>query len=271
MNVFMSGSRHQPWVWQVTGLCFILGVLVAASLQTVSNIRRSGGLTNIRPGQSPISTTSEIAATMRNQANEIKELRLEKTKLENSLATGDGRAKALNDELQKAKLLAGIIEVTGPGILLTLQDSKTGPPSNRQFEQENYIIHDVTLQRGLNELNSAGAEAISINGQRFISRTPIRCVGPTAIVNGVPLASPYEIRVIGDPKTLESALNLRGGYADWIRSYDPSMIKIERKNSLIIQAYSGSTDFRYAKPHAVEGRSAKPDTKSTAEKEPGAS
>ena len=271
MNVFTSGSRHQPWVWQVTILCFILGVLLAGSLQTVSNIRRAGVFGG-RIGQ-PIATDTFLGETNRKQTITISDLQEQKTKLENTLAQGTGQARTLNDELQKTKLIAGLTEVSGPGIYLTLQDSKTGPPSNRQFEIDNYIIHDVTLQRAINELNVAGAEAISINGQRLIGRTGIRCVGNTAQVNGVPFASPYVIRAIGNPDTLAGGLTFPGGFMEWLQSYDPSMAKIEKKKLVVVPAYSGSNDFRSAKPHSKEDKSEKTDKASTAkpEKEQGAS
>lgn len=67
MNVFTSGSRQQPWVWQVTGLCFILGVLLAGSLQTVRNINRSGaaslgriGFISPRPSQTDVQETKKL-------------------------------------------------------------------------------------------------------------------------------------------------------------------------------------------------------------------
>jgi uncharacterized protein YlxW (UPF0749 family) len=248
MNVFTPRSRHQPWVWQVTGLCFILGLLLAGSLQTVRNINRSGGASTGRVGF-PIRqpTASDVKETKKLQ-DEIAKVREEKTKLEETLAKGDGLAKTLNEELQKTKLLAGLTEVRGPGIVMILEDSKKGPPSNRQFEKPNYIIHDYTLQQAINELNASGAEAISINGQRIISRTPVRCVGPTAIVNDVRTASPFEIKAIGNPDTLWGGLNLPDGYVDTMfRTYDPDMCHMEKRKALVIDAYTGSTEIRYAK------------------------
>jgi uncharacterized protein YlxW (UPF0749 family) len=251
MNVFASGSRHQPWVWQVTGLCFVLGILLAGSVQTVGNVRRAG--LGTRFGAAPLATAQpQLSAAIKQKDAQITELNESKTKLENSLADEGNAAKALNDELQKTKLIAGLTAVQGPGIVLILQDSKTGPPSNRQFEQENYIIHDVTLQRAINELNASSAEAISINGQRVTSRTSIRCVGPTALVNNVPLASPYEIRVIGDAATLIGALSIPEGFLQFIHSYDPAMARVEKRKLLQVPAYTGTTDFRYATPLTVK-------------------
>jgi uncharacterized protein YlxW (UPF0749 family) len=206
----------------------------------------------IRPGYAP-APVAERAETQKLQ-DEITKVNTEKTKLEETLARGDGRAKTLNEELQKTKLLAGLTRVHGPGVVLTLQDSKKGPPSNRQFEAPNYIIHDWTIQQVINELNASGAEAISINDQRVIGRTPIRCVGPTAQVNGVPTGSPFEIRAIGDPNTLASGLNLPNGVLDAIRSYDPEMARLEKRRDMVIPGYTGSTAVRYAGPVGVEGK-----------------
>lgn len=251
MNVFSSGSRHQPWVWQVTGLCFILGVLIAGSLQTVRFINRVGGAGS-RPGFVFRPTLDERQETLKLQ-DEISKVRSEKTKLEETLAKGDGLAKTLNEELQKTKILAGLTDVQGPGVVLVLQDSKKGPPSNRMFEKDNYIIHDYTVQQAINELNASSAEAISINGQRVIGRTPIRCVGPVAIVNDVRIGSPFEIRAIGNPETLWGGLNIPGGYMDvMIKAYDPAMGRLEKRKSLLVVGYTGTTDLRYAKPIATE-------------------
>lgn len=268
MNVFASGPRHQPWVWQVTGLCFILGLLLAGSYNISSSLRLAGN--RRRPGApSPVSTLDRVD-TQKLQ-KEIDVLRKQNTKLEETLGQGDKAGKMLNDELQKMKRLAGLTELRGSGIILTLQDSKVGPPSNRQFERPNYIIHDFTIQQAINELNASGAEAISINGQRIIGRTPIRCVGPTAQVNGVPIGSPFVITAIGDPKTMDSGLNLRDGYLDSIRSFDPAMCKLEQKKQVIVPAYTGSTDIRYAHPAPEEKASStdKSDKASKPEKDDG--
>jgi uncharacterized protein YlxW (UPF0749 family) len=255
MNVFTSGHRNQPWVWQVTGLCFILGFLLAGSVQTVTTIRRDGS-SPPRVGQPPGGVSASLAAKVRDMEKEIASLRDQKTKLESTLAQGTGEAKALNDELQKTKLLAGLTPVRGVGIVLTLQDSKKRPPSDRIAERDKYTIHDLDLQQAVNELGASGAEAIAINGQRVIGRTAIRCVGPTIQVNGVPLSNPFEVSAIGDPDTLASALNLPWGLLDEMRRYDPAMCRITKRgkgHELELPAYTGNTDVRYAKPAGTSG------------------
>ena len=101
---------------------------------------------------------------------------------------------------------------------------------------------------------ASGAEAISVSGQRVISRTAIRCVGPAIMVNNVPITSPFEVLAIGDPGTLAGALNLPGGYLDDLRATDPTMFRLERKEDVRIPAYTGSTEIRWAKPVQDTGK-----------------
>jgi uncharacterized protein YlxW (UPF0749 family) len=106
----------------------------------------------------------------------------------------------------------------------------------------------VDLRQVLDELGQSGSEAISINNQRIVGRTYLRCVGPTILVNSIPLVPPYVIQAIGDPDTLWGGLNLPYGVLDQMRRYDPLMFKIERKKDIQIPAYTGSTEVRFAEP-----------------------
>ena len=69
-----------------------------------------------------------------------------------------------------------------------------------------YIIHYENLLYLVNDLRNAGAEGISINGQRIVVSSEIRCVGNVILVNTTRLAPPFEISAIGDPKALELSL-----------------------------------------------------------------
>lgn len=121
-----------------------------------------------------------------------------------------GAAKDPADD--RMKLMAGTTDVEGEGIEILLDDSNIAKKSG---ENPNlYIIHDEDLLRVLNELRAAGAEAISVNDQRIVAMSEIRCAGPTISVNNVRSAPPYVIKAIGAPKTLSSALRLRGGVVE---------------------------------------------------------
>lgn len=159
--------------------------------------------------------------------------------LEN-MRSGNGGG-AVEDRLQ---LLAGTTDVEGPGIEIVLDDSNIAKKAN---ENPNlYIIHDEDLLRVLNELRAAGAEAISINGQRIVAMSEVRCAGPTVSVNNVRSAPPYVIKAIGAPKTLTSALRLRGGVVETFEFWG-IQVKIKTEDKLRIPALKAPRSYEYAK------------------------
>ena len=99
----------------------------------------------------------------------------------------------------------------------------------------------------VNELNAAGAEAISINGQRHVASTEVRCAGPTTSVNKVRVGTPFLIKAIGDPEALQNVLLLRGGALSVLKAWG-IRIKLERATNQYIPPYRGSLNFTYARP-----------------------
>jgi len=151
----------------------------------------------------------------------------------------------MKDELEKAKVEAGISELIGPGVEVTLNDSNISP---RPGENPNlYVLHDEDVLRVLNEIKAAGAEAISINGQRLLATTEVRCTGPTIVLNkNKRLAPPYVITAIGDPDTLESSLKMKGGVAEALQFWG-IQVSVKKMTQVTIPAYSGGIKFEYAK------------------------
>lgn len=178
----------------------------------------------------------DLSERLRSMESENKQLQLE---LETLRA---GAAKDPADE--RMKLMAGTTDVEGTGIEILLDDSNIAKKSN---ENPNlYIIHDEDLLRVLNELRAAGAEAISLNDQRIVAMSEVRCAGPTISVNNVRSAPPYVIKAIGAPKTLSSALRLRGGVVETFEFWG-IQVKIKTVEKLHIPALKSSRSFEYAK------------------------
>ena len=148
----------------------------------------------------------------------------------------------------KMQILAGSTEVEGQGIEIVLDDSNIAKKANE--DPNLYILHDEDLLRVLNELRAAGAEAISLNDQRIVAMSEVRCAGPTISVNNVRSAPPYVIKAIGAPKTLTSALRLRGGVAETFEFWG-IQVKIKTVENLKIPAFKAPRTFEYAK--VVEG------------------
>ena len=151
----------------------------------------------------------------------------------------------IKEALEHARIEAGVIEVSGPGVEVILNDSNIAlkPGQNPNL----YVLHDEDILRVLNELRAAGAEAVSINGQRLLATTEVRCTGPTILLNkNKRLAPPYVITAIGNPDTLESSLKMKGGVAETLQFWG-IQVAAKRLPEVTIPAYSGGIRFEYAK------------------------
>lgn len=161
----------------------------------------------------------------------------------------------IKKELDDMTLLAGLTSMKGPGIEIILDDTKALEQimlDAGYYDPNVYVIHDTDILLVINELRAAGAEAISINGQRITSNTEVRCVGPVVSINTARIAAPFVISAIGESDHLYSALNLRGGIIDNIRQ-DNIDVTIEKKNEIIVPEYSNVITYQYATPLKEEG------------------
>ncbi len=141
--------------------------------------------------------------------------------------------KQLQHDINDLRLRVGVTSVEGPGIVITLDDTKAGKANRAMHPTVNpsaLLIHDVDLMTLVNELREAGAEAIAINDQRVAGSTAIRSVGPVIHVNGRPVSTPFVIRAIGKTDVLYGAMNLPYGLIDQLRplGINISMVKKEK-------------------------------------------
>jgi uncharacterized protein YlxW (UPF0749 family) len=250
---------NERWSWWMSlfVLCAILGALMGLSFKTQNTIRLqdlpSGNYAGLAESFTALKVTLKQGLSDRDRT--IAALQLQIQKLQVSDPSDTRQEKLLSDNLTQANFLAGLTEVQGPGIIVTLTDSKHTVPGAPPAAIMPGLIHDTDINQTVNELKAAGAEAISINDQRLVATSPIRCAGPTVLVNAVPQPPPYVIRAIGNPNTLQVAMNLPGGVADQLRGLDPAMIKMQASKHLVIPAYSGPTQPKYAQPVPVSGTS----------------
>ncbi len=176
----------------------------------------------------------------------LKEVQADRDKLTKELNEyREGRISgAAQKEMDEMKARAGETVMEGKGIILTIDDSKQAAKAGEN--KSLYIIHDEDLLRVVNELRAAGAEAISLNGQRLIGSSEIRCVGPTVLVNERRLAAPFVISAIGNPQTLESALKLRGGVLENFKFWG-ILADVVQSDKVRVPAYKGDRRFEFAK------------------------
>lgn len=210
-------------------VCVILGIMLAVQFRTTQDIRSTVPYQRIEDLSQRLIQTEKERDALKEQMSELRQSSTE----------------TVSQEAELIRMGAGVIAMQGPGVSITIDDSKrqAKPGENPNL----YLIHDDDILKVINELWAAGAEAISINEQRLIASSEIRCAGPTLSVNNTRYSPPYEIKAIGDPNTLENALKMRGGVVETLQFWG-IQITIKKQESQIVPAYKGAFHFEFAKP-----------------------
>ncbi|MET7569202.1 DUF881 domain-containing protein [Streptomyces sp. NPDC005492] len=107
-------------------------------------------------------------------------------------------------------MLSGATAVHGPGVRLVVDDAKEAssgggddPRETADFSDTGRV-RDRDMQRVVNGLWAAGAEAVSINGQRLTALSAIRAAGDAILVDNKPLVPPYTVLAVGDGQRLST-------------------------------------------------------------------
>lgn len=237
----MSGPFNKinsgGWELPLSAAALVLGVMLSLAWINQNNRRSLDPEQQIRIAMGKVNVEE-----FEKQAQEITTLRDELTKIQNAVAGNNKQTEVLNESLQQIKLFAGLTEVAGPGITVTLIDSQ-----KQELMETDRIIHDFDVMRVVNELWASGAEAVEINGHRIVASSSYRCVGPVIHIDNKPIASPVIIRAIGDTDTLMGGIDLPGGVLSELKGQDPAMVRLDRVKEHRFKAYSGSTQRTFMK------------------------
>ncbi|MEU9882923.1 DUF881 domain-containing protein [Streptomyces phaeochromogenes] len=161
------------------------------------------------------------------------------------------------DQGELVGILAGAVEVHGPGVKLVVDDAKEadeggdGDARETSGFSDTGRVRDRDMQRVVNGLWESGAEAISINGQRLTALSAIRAAGDAILVDNKPLAPPYTVLAVGDGERLSTAFQNSG---------DGQYLDALRKNFHIRTGISVEDDVRLPAAPSVIVRTAQPRT-----------
>lgn len=159
------------------------------------------------------------------------------------------------DQGELVALLSGATEVHGPGLKLTVDDAKGavdqsgGGPRESSGFSDTGRVRDRDMQRIVNGLWQAGAEAVSINGQRLTSLSAIRAAGDAILVDNRPLVPPYEVLAVGDKNRLST---------DFQDSVDGQYLHVLQENYGIRFSVSKEDDVRLPAASSLIVRTAEP-------------
>ncbi|MEG1256307.1 DUF881 domain-containing protein [Clostridium sp.] len=173
----------------------------------------------------------------------VNELIVKSEEYENAAAGRTEESSVLLEDLQKTRLRAGLTDVEGQGIIIYID------PKTNLFGAaiDNQPIIDFDLLAIVNELDSAGAEAISINDIRLVGNSGIRTAGDSIIINNERI-SPKErvtIKAIGNKSVLTGVIKFVGAIPE--RLLRNCEVSHEAKDLIVIDKATNSIKYEYIK------------------------
>lgn len=138
-------------------------------------------------------------------------------------------------ELKNLKEASGFSKMIGDGVVITIKDSDQ--ELNDGENPNDLIVHDIDILRLINDLKKSGADALSINGERVLSSSKIKCSGATITVNETTYGQPFIIEAIGEKDMLMASVISPQSYATLLKDGYGIYIKVEEKHEITINSY----------------------------------
>lgn len=237
------GTKRTPgWQVAVPAVAAVAGMLFAASAFTADG-------TDLR------STTTDLGTLVTDRAEDVSDLRAEVRDLKAEKETLEGEIEDTEVEQARAEVdrleqPAGMLPLSGPGLVVTLDDAPQEELEDPSVDANLLVVHQQDIQGFVNALWAAGANAISLQGQRLISTTGIKCVGNTVVLEGVPYSPPYRIEAVGEVSALWAGLSDSRSvqiYNEYVDAYGLGL-SIEEADNLDIPGYDVTPKLLWAEP-----------------------
>jgi uncharacterized protein YlxW (UPF0749 family) len=250
----LTAVRPTRWLsrWRLVALAVFV---VAGSLFATSALA-AGGL-DLRA--SSVTDLDTVVRQERQRTDALQERVAELTKDVGTLGkdVDDAEVGDLQREAALLRATTGFERVRGPAVTVVLTDAPKAAIDRAVDEggvtADELVVHQQDIQAVVNALWAGGAEAMTLQDQRVISTTGIKCVGNTVVLHGVPYAPPYEITAIGDVSALTESLENSeyiDGYKTYVKAHDLGY-EVSLDSDVTMPAYEGSTDLRYAEGGAA--------------------
>ncbi|MFB9460410.1 DUF881 domain-containing protein [Streptomyces antimycoticus] len=175
----------------------------------------------------------ELDSRTQRLQDEKRRLENQRTELENSSDQAEEARKQTLQKEQQLGVLAGTVAAQGPGITITIDDSRGSVESDMLLD---------TVQ----ELRAAGAEAIQIGKVRVVAGTYFADSGGAVQIDGQKVTQPYVVKVIGKPEDLEPALNIPGGVVQSLEK-EQATVSVRREKKIVVDALRSAKRPDYAR------------------------
>jgi uncharacterized protein YlxW (UPF0749 family) len=201
---------------------------------------------------------SDLADLIREQAakaaagtDAVQGLRSEIDRLTGSNGGDDSRVVAARAQADRLSAIAGLTPMVGPGITVTLDDSKRDPGAALPagVSPDDLVVHQQDLQAVVNALWAGGAQGVQVMDQRLLSTSAVRCVGNTLILHGRVYSPPFTVTAVGDLARMRQSLQTAPAlvtYRQWVDLVGLGYQVVDHATTTL-PAYTGELDLPNAK------------------------
>lgn len=242
-----GGRRRTAWGALVPVVALLAGLLFATSGRTAQGTDlRAGEVTKlselIRQRDSAIAAQEQQLADLQRQVQHLTE----------QAATRNGDVADAQARAQAGATSAGLTQLTGPGVEITLDDAPERPDSvlPAGARPDDLVIHQSDVQAVVNAVWASGADAVAVMDQRLIATSAVRCVGNVLLLRGRTYSPPFIVTAIGDAGAVRAQLAASPQVAllqQAVQAFGLTFT-VKSRGSVTMPAYDGPLDMQYASP-----------------------
>ena len=238
-------GREASWRGVTLVVVLLTGFLFAVSAEESDGTDlRAGRFTDFR---SVVRAERQSAQRLTEQ---VESLNAEIEQL--SAGLGDRSVGRVQRQVETLADPAGLTPVSGPGLRITLTDAPEDVRAAYTGDPNDVVVHQQDIQAVANALWRGGAEAVTIQGQRLVTTTGIKCEGNSVTLHGVPYSPPYVLVGVGDVASMAASVA-----ADpYVAAYQEDAAapvggvgwSAEELATATAPAYDGLVDVTWARP-----------------------
>ena len=241
----LRGRRPSAWGALVPVVALAAGLLFATSGRTAQG-------TDLRAGE--VTELSELIKErnrlIARQAGQLADLQEQVERLTEQAASRNGNVAAAQSAGDAGALSAALVDLTGPGVVITLDDAPPRPDGSLPVNArpDDLVIHQSDVQAVVNAVWAAAADGVAIMDQRLIATSAVRCVGNTLLLQGRTYSPPFVVTAIGDAAAIRAQLAASPQVAVFQQAVEDFGLTFEVRElrEVTVPAYDGLPDLEYA-------------------------
>jgi uncharacterized protein YlxW (UPF0749 family) len=236
-------SRRRIGVVGALVMALFAVLVMTAAVQTSRN-----SVTDERERRELAEQVDQASTQLDSDRIRLAGLQREVRRLQARQLRSDTSAQGILESIDRLGVRAGTVPVRGPGVRMVADDAPGADSARNQ-------VLDSDLQKLVNGLWEAGAEAISINGQRLTNLTTIRLAGGAITVNAHSLRRPYVVSAIGNQDTLPARFAETSSGQAWLDLQQEVGLRLKITPVSSLRLPGAEASLRYANQKTPGGAS----------------